>query len=198
LIALAKLNPMHRESRVLIAEQTVVLHRWDEARNLLAPLAEDYSSARVCNLMADIAQGEQDVLTAQLWRSRAARGGRIADWRCTRCTGTASEWGAVCPHCGAFDTLRWTAPEMAAPEPVPRPGAPLQMPAPVRPGSQTGGPIIDSATRGRTRAGALQREDRAPRFVRPDDPGPGGHADIFGGTGGGEEHPPEPAETGPR
>jgi len=196
LIGLAKLNPMHRESRVLLAEQTVALRRWNEARNLLAPLAEDYSSARICNLMAELAQGEQDGLTAQLWRSRAARGGRIADWRCTRCNGAAPEWGAVCPHCGAFDTLRWTAPETVAQDPSAR-AVPAQAAQPMRPGSELGGPIVDSATRGRTRAGAIRREEMPPRFVRPDDPGPEGSGDLFG-TGGGEDRPPEPAETGPK
>jgi HemY protein len=124
---------MHRESRMLLAEETIALNRWDEARSILAPLAEDHSSARVCSLMADIAQGQEDAPAAQLWRSRAARGTRLADWRCLRCCGTASEWGPVCPRCGAFDSLRWTAPELA-PAAVPlASGAPVQLPAPEPP-----------------------------------------------------------------
>jgi HemY protein len=177
LIALARLNPMHRESRVLMAEQSVALKRWSEARDLLLPLAEDYSSSRVCNLMAEIAAGEQDVLTAQLWRSRAARGGRIADWRCTRCNGAAPQWGAVCPHCNAFDTLRWTAPEMAAPETIVRQ---VRAEARARPGA-------------RARARAAYRQEEQTRFVRPDDPGPGA-ADMFG-TAEPVDHSPEPAGT---
>jgi HemY protein len=133
LIGLAKLNPMHRESRMLLAEENVALNRWDEAHSILAPLAEDRSSARVCSLMADIAQGQEDAPAAQLWRSRAARGTRLADWRCLRCCGTASEWGPVCPRCGAFDSLRWTAPELA-PAAVPlASGAPVPLPAPEPP-----------------------------------------------------------------
>lgn len=179
LIALARLNPMHRESRVLMAEQSVALKRWNEARDLLLPLAEDYSSSRVCNLMAEIAAGEQDMLTAQLWRSRAARGGRIADWRCTRCNAAAPQWGAVCPNCSAFDTLRWTAPEMALPESIVRP---VRVEARTRPGAR------EAASRARPRAS--YREEHS-RFVRPDDPGPGA-TDLFGTT---EDRSSEPADS---
>jgi HemY protein len=167
LIGLARLNPMHRESRVLMAEQSVALKHWNEARDLLTPLAEDTSSARVCNLMAEIAAGEQDVLTAQLWRARAARGVRIADWRCTSCNGAASQWGAACPHCNAFDTLRWTAAEMAVPDIASRPG---RAESRVRQGARNAA--------SRTRPRAPFRQEEPARFVRPDDPGPE-EADVF-------------------
>jgi HemY protein len=190
LIALAKLNPRHRESRVLMAEQSVVLKRWDEARNLLEPLAEDFSSARVCNLMAELAQGEDDVLTAPLWRSRAARAGRITDWRCTRCNTTAPDWEAVCPHCGAFDTLKWTAPEMPVHEPPKR-----TQPAPTVLLTGTEEPIVEAAQRARPNG---QRKDETPprHFVRPDDPGPEGQdVDMFGATAEAESRPAETADT---
>jgi HemY protein len=191
LIALCKLNTMHRESRVLMAEQWVTLKRWEDARNLLQPMAEDFSSARVCALMAEIAQGEQDALTAQMWRSRAGRGHRIADWRCARCNTVAPEWSAVCAHCSAFDAIRWSA--SAAAEAAAR-ITPVQIPAPpVRPGSPAGGPIVDAASRGPRLRVAARREEPS-SFVRPDDPGPG-TADLFGGTPPSEEQPPEPAET---
>jgi HemY protein len=174
LIGLAKRNPKHREARVLLAEQLVALNRWDEAREVLAPLAEDFSSARVCNLMAAIALGGQDVLTAQLWRSRAARAGRVADWRCLNCGGVAPEWGAVCPHCGAFDSLNWSAPEASTVTHAPRETLkPAQTPVPISSASQPSGALV-------TAAPALATKDSPPRFQRPpDDPGPGGQSDIF-------------------
>jgi HemY protein len=181
LIGLAKLNPGHRESRVLMAEQFVALRQWDEARNVLTPLAEDFSSARVCNLMAMIANGEQDVLTAQLWRSRAARAGRVADWRCVQCSSVAPEWAAVCPTCGAFDSLNWSAPEISMLGQGPRQiAASVKLPIPSQGTAPAVGVIVDATARSRGSVSSYRTEETATRFLRlPDDPGPGGPADIF-------------------
>jgi HemY protein len=182
LIGLAKLNSSHRESRVLMAEQFVALRQWDEARTVLTPLAEDFSSARVCNLMALIALGEQDVLTAQLWRSRAARAGRVADWRCVQCSSVAPEWAAVCRQCGAFDSLNWSAPEPTALVQLPRErAAPAQISGPMHAGPpHPSGVIVDATTRSRANMSSVRKDDSATRFLRlPDDPGPGGPSDIF-------------------
>lgn len=111
MMGLAHLNREHFESRMLAAEQAVELKQWPEARRVLAPLARGFASTRVCALMAEIEQGEHgDASAAHSWLTRAARAPRDAEWRCSNCGWSSSRWLAVCGHCGAFDTLLWSAP----------------------------------------------------------------------------------------
>ncbi|MEI9885710.1 MAG: heme biosynthesis HemY N-terminal domain-containing protein [Rhizomicrobium sp.] len=152
LVGLAHLNREHFESRVLEAEEAVLTKNWPEARRLLAPLAHDHASARVCALMAEIEEGENgDATAAHGWLARAARAARDAEWRCRQCGAAQSEWSAVCPTCSQFDTLAWSA----VGEPVARADvAPTKKPVPVRGPEERAGIV------------ALPRP--------PDDPGPGG------------------------
>ncbi len=114
MIGLAHLKRDHFESRMLEAEQDVNLGKWSDARRVLAPLARGFASARVCTLMAEIEQGQRhDASAAHGWLERAVRAPRDAEWRCTSCGWTSLKWQAVCDHCGAFDTLGWTAPATA-------------------------------------------------------------------------------------
>lgn len=108
LSGLAHLNREHFESRVLEAEEAVLLKNWPEARRLLAPVALETASARVCALMAEIEEGENaDATASHVWLSRAARAARDAEWRCSNCGATQPEWWPVCHACGRFDTLSW-------------------------------------------------------------------------------------------
>jgi len=110
LVGLAHLNREHFESRVLEAEEAVLTKNWSEARRLLAPLAHETASARVCALMAEIEEGENaDATAAHAWLSRAARAPRDAEWRCTHCGVPHTDWSAACSACGSFDTLVWSA-----------------------------------------------------------------------------------------
>ena len=155
LVGLAHLNREHFESRVLEAEEAVLTKNWSEARRLLAPLVHETTSARVCALMAEIEEGENaDASAAHAWLSRAARAPRDAEWRCTHCGVSHTDWSAACAACGSFDTLVWSAvgvgPQRAQTVSVPPPkkSPPQKVPA-ERPGVIT-----------------LPRP--------PDDPGPGG------------------------
>ncbi|MGH6873284.1 MAG: heme biosynthesis protein HemY [Rhizomicrobium sp.] len=180
LIGLAHLNRDHFESRVLEAEQAVNLSNWGEARRLLAPLARGPASARVCALMAEIEQGEnQDAGAAHAWLSRAVRAPRDADWRCTNCGWTAAQWHAVCGDCGAFDTLAWLTPTVESLAMLP--GAPRdeRLASDAAPAFlHDAGPADDTASRPRPRLARRAEDiDSARGFVMPrppDDPGPGG------------------------
>ncbi len=111
MLGLAHLNRDHFESRMLAAEQAVALKQWPEARRVLAPLARGFASTRVCALMAEIEEGEHgDATAAHAWLMRAVKAPRDAEWRCAHCGWSSSRWLAVCGHCGAFDTLAWSAP----------------------------------------------------------------------------------------
>lgn len=117
LVGLAHLNREHFESRVLEAEEAVLTKNWHEARRLLAPLAHEQASARVCALMAEIEEGENsDATAAHGWLARAARAARDAEWRCRHCGASQMEWSAVCQSCSSFDTLTWSA--LGGAEPV--------------------------------------------------------------------------------
>lgn len=181
LVGLAHLNRDHFESRVLEAEQAVNLSQWREARRVLAPLSRGPASARVCALMAEIEQGEnQDASAAHAWLSRAVRAPRDADWRCGNCGWSAPGWHAVCGECGAFDSLSWLVPDVESLAMLP--GAPRDE----RLASDAASAFLhqtqdaeESETRPRPRlARRVEDIDSERGFVvlprPPDDPGPGG------------------------
>lgn len=150
LVGLAHLNRDHFESRLLEAEEAVLTRNWPEARRLLAPLANDNASARVCALMGEVEEGERgDATLAHAWLARAARAQRDAEWRCRHCGATQDEWSAVCRTCSNFDTLAWGG-EAPRAEILPAPVRKLATPKPQPE------PAIISLPR------------------PPDDPGPGG------------------------
>ncbi|HEY0107651.1 MAG TPA: hypothetical protein VGB91_16340, partial [Rhizomicrobium sp.] len=110
------------------------------------------ASARVCALMAEIEEGERaDATLAHAWLARAARAPRDAEWRCSDCAEREAEWSAVCPRCGKFDTLLWSAGSAPRTE---------ILPAPASPRTLTIRPAVPAAVV------TLPRP--------PDDPGPGG------------------------
>jgi HemY protein len=120
LMGLAQLNRGHFESRLLEAEQAIALKRWGQARAALHPLAQSFTTARVCALMAQIAQEERgDMVAAHGWLARAVRAPRDAQWTCHACGWASSEWRAVCGGCGAFDSLAWTTPGAGVLEKLP-------------------------------------------------------------------------------
>jgi HemY protein len=119
---LAQLNPQHFESRILAAEQAIALRRWTEAHASLDPISQAFPTARICALMAELAEKERsDKTAAQHWLSRAVKAQRDAHWACGHCGWSGADWTAVCPNCSAFDSLSWSTPaadvlERLAPE----------------------------------------------------------------------------------
>jgi len=162
LVNLAHLNRDHFESRVLEAEEAVHEKDWSAARRILAPLADDQASARVCALMAEIEEGENaDATLAHIWLARAARAARDAEWRCARCGSAQNDWTAVCNTCGSFDTLQWSAVGPAEPSGH-HPSAP----------SVTVEPVVAIPHRKRVQMVSPATVTALPR--PPDDPGPSG------------------------
>lgn len=120
---LIELNPEHPESRLLDAAQAAAVRDFARARAAIAPLLSPAPTARVCALMADIAQGEGDAQEARSWIARSVRAPRDAYWLCGSCGQPSARWMPVCSGCQGFDTLQWKAPA----EPVlARLGAPEQ------------------------------------------------------------------------
>jgi len=179
---LAALNRSHLESRLLEAEQAILTQHWSEARAALAPLARAFATARVCALMAELEQGERgDATAAHGWLARAVRAPRDAQWSCANCGWTSEDWTAVCPGCGAFDSLAWTTPGAALIETLPPTEAadeetvlpPAAKPAAARASASVAqyapepyGPPPPPASR--------QSDQNVPLPRPPDDPGPAG------------------------
>lgn len=173
---LAKLNPDHFESRMLDAEQAANLMQWEEARRILAPLSRGYASARVCALMAEIEQsGSHDAAAAHAWLSRAVRAPRDADWRCGHCGFSMDAWRPVCAHCGAFDSLIWSAPHVDEIQTLP--GAAQDERLAADAAHAFIAPSTDEAMLPRPRKIMVSGPVSEPAFVvlprPPDDPGPG-------------------------
>lgn len=69
------------------------------------------SSSRLCLLMARLAEAEHgDFALAREWLDRAVRALPDPRYLCLQCGGESPEWQALCPHCGAFDSLAWRTP----------------------------------------------------------------------------------------
>jgi HemY protein len=179
---LANLNPNHRESRLILAEQAITTRHWSDARAALAPLAEEFAGVRVCSLMADLAQGEEDPMTAQIWRARAARAPRDAQWVCARCGWSSALWAPTCPSCRTFDAFSWgTRTSVTLDQTARESIASMQLPMPMPLGSDPGGVTIEGASRARLDApSTVLRPSGNSTYLRaPDDPGPGGVTDMF-------------------
>jgi HemY protein len=107
---LADFNASHIESRLLRAQQDLVLGRLKRARKGLKGLSEGYATARVCKLMADIESADANEEEARNWLAKTVTAPRDAHWMCETCGRECAKWTSTCYNCNAFDTLSWAAP----------------------------------------------------------------------------------------
>jgi HemY protein len=69
---LAKENPGHLESRIVLATAALEARLWGEARSALGPIAGNDAPPRVCRLMAELEEAEKgDLAAARTWLMRA-------------------------------------------------------------------------------------------------------------------------------
>lgn len=109
---LAKLQPKHDETRLVMAEIFIVAEDFPEARRVLGDLFERAPDARALTLMAAIERGEgSSDAVVQGWLARALSAPRGPQWVCDSCHHIHAEWGPVCEHCSSFDTLSWATPD---------------------------------------------------------------------------------------
>ena len=114
--ALAALAPEARETHLAMARALLDARLWGQARNHLATGGGADPDAAFCRLFAELEQAENgDAALARDWLSRASEAPREPAWLCGNCSATAQEWSALCGHCGAFETLRWTTPPRVMP-----------------------------------------------------------------------------------
>jgi HemY protein len=127
---LAAQNPEAEESRIAIAGAALGAQLWGEARRHLALAAASHEvspgssaskssasgpSRRLCLLMARLEESEPGSgQAARDWLDRAIGAPPDPCYVCAQCGGETSEWLALCPECGGFDTLGWRSPPSAS------------------------------------------------------------------------------------
>lgn len=107
-VQLAKLNPEHVESRLMMAELNLAAEDFPEARRALGDIVENNPDARALTIMAAIERGEgssDEVVRG--WLAKALSAPRGPQWVCDKCNTVHSEWVPVCSSCDALDTLSW-------------------------------------------------------------------------------------------
>ncbi|MFN3933881.1 heme biosynthesis protein HemY [Parvibaculum sp.] len=115
--SLAARNPDHVESHILAARGAIGARDWKAARAALSryvgPDACEAPTQRICELMAEIEEGEfGDRGAARGWLARALHAPEDPQW-----TGTgyrAHRWSPINPATGEFDGLSWTVSATAA------------------------------------------------------------------------------------
>lgn len=115
---LEKLAPDHTESRILVARAAIGARDWQAARKALAPFtgpgAEEAPTRRVCELMAEIEEGEfGNRGSSRGWLSRALHAPDDPQW-----VGDAyrsHRWSPINPVTGEFDALSWAMPAIRLP-----------------------------------------------------------------------------------
>ncbi|MEM7429589.1 MAG: heme biosynthesis HemY N-terminal domain-containing protein [Pseudomonadota bacterium] len=114
------------EGAVGLAIACIDAQDWKDARKALEPYAEQSPSVRVCELMAEIEQGEfGDKGRAREWLSRAVRAPRDPAW--VAGSHVSSIWLPVSPTTGELDAFAWQVPPsglMYAPRTPPPPPTP--------------------------------------------------------------------------
>ncbi|MVO17861.1 heme biosynthesis protein HemY [Parasedimentitalea huanghaiensis] len=109
---LAKLQPKHDETKLVMAELHIVAEDFPEARRVLGDLFERAPDARALTLMAAIERGEgASDAVVQGWLARALNAPRGPQWICDSCHHIHAHWAPVCEHCSSFDTMTWTTPD---------------------------------------------------------------------------------------
>ena len=116
---LVKLQPDHRETKLLLAELNIAAEDFPAARRALGNLHETDPDARVLTIMAAIERGEGASDTVvKGWLAKAVTAPRGPQWVCDNCNSIHTGWAPVCENCNSFDTLSWKIPpesHMAAP-----------------------------------------------------------------------------------
>ena len=124
--ALAARNPQPVESHRAAGQAALAAGLWGEARRHFAAAQEragaELPTVGFAHDMARLEEAESgNAAAARRWLLRAAEAPADPAWICARCGQGCATWLALCPQCGAFDSLEWRS--------APRPVATLLPPA---------------------------------------------------------------------
>ncbi|WP_376957409.1 heme biosynthesis HemY N-terminal domain-containing protein [Azospirillum sp. A26] len=113
---LVRQAPDSAESHLAVAQAAIDAQLWGEARQHLNRAMEIGPTRRAYRLMAELDRGERhDEEAAKDWLAQAANAPEDPVWTCSSCGAVSHNWGGLCGHCGAFDSLTWKTPTVAVP-----------------------------------------------------------------------------------
>jgi HemY protein len=192
---LAGHNRDHVESRIALARAAIGARDWLAARGALEVFvganATERPSQRVCELMAEIEEGEHGNRgSAREWLARALHAPEDPAWTGEGWRSLA--WSPINPVTGEFDALEWRAPgQRLLPVAQPAASAPAPADADMALPPRDEAPLAAEAEAGHELRPQLE-EDEAEAFTPPlpDDPGPASSDDFgpeeYGGIADGD------------
>jgi HemY protein len=108
---MARRNPEHPASDLLLAQAFMRANLWGQARHYGDVLVKKQPSREVFELLAHVEEAQsRDLLTARDWRSKALNAPPDNAWVCDKCKQPHEHWQALCATCKSFDTLNWGVP----------------------------------------------------------------------------------------
>jgi HemY protein len=111
---LAKRNPDHPESHLLLASGALDAKLWGSARGHLQAALEARPSAGIYRKLALLEEAEHgDQEAARRWLLAASEARWDPLWVCGDCGVPAAGWSLACPACGALDKIEWRQPAAA-------------------------------------------------------------------------------------
>ena len=106
--ALAKTNPDHAASHLILGEQAVFARQWGAARLHLVAAVKAAPSAVAYRLMALVEEQDGgDAAAIDMWKRLEGNAPAAETWHCQACGGVTEDWGLVCPQCAAVGKLSW-------------------------------------------------------------------------------------------
>jgi len=180
--ALAGLVPNTPEATLAVAAAALEARQFSDARAMLSTVSAGNPSERICFLMAQLADAEDNIGEARQWAQRAVIAPRDPAW-CA--DGYVSDrWLPVSPVTGKLDAFAWKVPVEAAPGTVlpgialpevpPAPETAARLPAPVIDVTPASAP--PAAATAPAANGAAHSDPPAKPGIDsahlPDDPGP--------------------------
>ena len=108
---LAKRNPEHAESHLLLASGALEAKLWGSARSHLQAALKVRPSAGIYRRLAQLEEAEHDDKEAAgRWLVEASEARPDPLWVCAECGAPDGDWSLACPSCGALDRMQWRQP----------------------------------------------------------------------------------------
>ena len=105
---LAKMNPTHVETKIMMAEMYLQAEDFPSARKSLGETYKTVPNVRTLTIIAAIEKGEgADDSVIRQWLTKALSAPRGPQWVCENCSTVHSVWRPTCFNCNALDTLTW-------------------------------------------------------------------------------------------
>ena len=102
---LLRANPDAADGHLGLAEAAIAARLWGQARNHLT-IAAAGRPAAACRALARLEREDgKDETDAAAWSAKAAAAPSDPAWACPACGARAETWSALCPGCGAVDSL---------------------------------------------------------------------------------------------